>query len=63
MSGSVTAADVAVGRKISSGAVGDREDDSITVIVEKVAGPIVQATDSITKIVSVTNVRNWLIII
>ena len=50
LNGSASAADVAIGRKISTGTINDREDDSITGIVEKVAGPIEQAVNSITKI-------------
>ena len=48
LSGTPIAANVAVGRKISSGGIGDREDDSITGIVEKVASPITPAPDAIT---------------
>ena len=50
LSGTPIAANVAVGRKISSGGIGDREDDSITGIVEKIASPIAPATDAITLI-------------
>jgi len=39
---------VGVGRKISTGAVGDREDDSITGIVEKVSAPIALGVDAVT---------------
>ena len=48
LSGSAIAANVAVGRKISSGGVGDREDDSITGIVEKVAAPLNPGVSAIT---------------
>ena len=41
---------VGVGRKISTGAVGDREDDSITGIVEKVSAPLALGVDAVTLI-------------
>jgi hypothetical protein len=41
---------VGVGRKVSTGAVGDREDDSITGIVEKVSAPLALGVDAVTLI-------------